>query len=412
MKTIIYIFILVAFGFINNALSQDVLSTHLQTAAENNPGLKAKFNEYNAALEKVPQVGALPDPTISFGYFIQPVETKLGPQQAKISLSQMFPWFGTLNAQENSAESFAKAKYEMFEEAKSKLYYDVKSTYYNLYFMQKAIGITNNNIDILNSFKSLANIKLELGKTSAVDVLRVDMEINDLENQLALLKDNLWMLTVKFNNLLNVPNENLVSISDTIISKDLGLDKESLVDSISFNNNILSSFDFQIEALHYKEKAASKTGMPKITLGLDYTFIGEGESTMDNAGQDAFMFPKIGISIPLYRKKYRAMVQEVVYLQQAKTEEKEDKKNMLETMFESAWKDYQDANRRILLYREQTQLAERSLVFLETEYSTDSSNFEEILRIAQKLLKYNLENEKAISDKEAAIAFIDYLQGQ
>ena len=53
--------------------AQSELDNYLQTAAENNPGLKAKFNDYMATLEKVPQVVALPDPTVAFGYFIQPV---------------------------------------------------------------------------------------------------------------------------------------------------------------------------------------------------------------------------------------------------------------------------------------------------------------------------------------------------
>ena len=412
MKKITYILAILIFALSGNISAQDVLNQYLKTAAENNPGLKAKFNEYHAALEKVPQVGALPDPTIAFGYFIQPVETKVGPQQAKISISQMFPWFGTLKNLENTAESFAKAKFELFEETKSKLFYDVKSTYYNLYFAHKAIGITTDNITILESFKNLANIKVESGLVSSVDVFRIEMEINDLENQLALLKDELWTLKVKFNNLLNVDDNSTISITDTLLGNSFTKSKEAILDSISKNNNLLSGFDYQIEALQYRENAALKAGMPKISIGLDYTLIGDGINTISNSGQDAFMFPKLGIVVPLYRKKYRAMVQEVVYLQQAKTEEKQDKVNMLETFLETFWKDYQDASRRISLYQKQTDLAERSMSILEVEYATNGKNFEEILRMERKLLKYALELQKAISDREAAIAFINYLQGQ
>jgi len=119
--------------------AQNKLNEYLETAARNNPALKAKFNEYNATLEKIPQAGALPDPQLTFGYFIMPVETKNGPQRAKISFTQMFPWFGTLNNRKNIYISVAKSKYEDFEEAKSKLFFDVKSTYYDLYFIKKSI---------------------------------------------------------------------------------------------------------------------------------------------------------------------------------------------------------------------------------------------------------------------------------
>ncbi|RLD38500.1 MAG: TolC family protein, partial [Bacteroidetes bacterium] len=90
--------------------AQEELTPYLETAANNNPGLKARFSEYMDSLELVPQVGSLPDPQLAFGYFIQPIETRNGPQRFRISLTQMFPWFGTLNAREDVAVSKAKAK--------------------------------------------------------------------------------------------------------------------------------------------------------------------------------------------------------------------------------------------------------------------------------------------------------------
>ena len=121
-KIITYIFIILSL-LVVKVQAQTELDNYLKIGAENNPGLKAKFSEYNAALEKVPQVGALPDPTVSFGYFISPVETRVGPQQAKFGIKQMFPWFGTLNAKEDVAIQRAKSKYEAFEELKSKLFF-------------------------------------------------------------------------------------------------------------------------------------------------------------------------------------------------------------------------------------------------------------------------------------------------
>lgn len=411
MKKLIYILSFLMLALTVKVSAQIELSQYLETAAQNNPGLKVKFNEYMAALEKVPQVGALPDPTIAFGYFIQPVETRVGPQHAKISASQMFPWFGTLSARENSVEAMAQAKYEEFEEAKSKLFYDVKSTFYNLYFMHQAIEITLENINILESFKGLANIKVESGSASSVDAYRVQMEINDLENQLAVLKDNVQLLTVKFNSFLNIDVNSIIQITEKLSGVTL-LNKRSALDSVLINNNTLAAFDYQIEGLQQRQTLASKEGLPQFSIGFDYTFIGKGSSAASNAGQDAFMFPKVGLSIPLYRNKYKAKVQEVIYLQEAKSNEKTEKENSLTVLFESVWKDYQDALRRTSLYHEQEGLAEKSLSILESEYATNNMNFEEILRMERKLLKYGLELQKAIADKEAAVAFIQYLQGQ
>ena len=106
------------------------------------------------------------------------------------------------------------------------------------------------------------------------------------------------------------------------------------------------------------------------------------------------------------------MINEVVYLQEAKESERAEKINLLETVLEKSWKDYMDSGRRIDLYNTQQDLAKQSLALLETEYATGNKNFEEILRMERKWLTYGLELEKARSDKQAAISFINYLMGK
>ena len=406
-KIILGIFFLLISSMVS---AQDNLNRYLETAAENNPGLKAKFDEYMAALQLAPQAKALPDPQVAFGYFIQPVETRVGPQQFKFSASQMFPWFGTLKAKENGAIQAAKSRYELFEETKSKLFNDVKTTYFNLYFNKKAMAITVENIGILNTFRKLAIIKVETGMVSPVDEYRIEMEINDLENQLALLKDKQTFLELMFNKLLNMEGNVPVNTPETLSTNDFLLNRQAALDSVKQHNHQLLGIEFQQVALQYKKEVATRMGKPSFKIGLDYTIIGQGANNM--AGTDAFVFPTIGLSIPLYRNKYKAMVQEVVYLESAKNNEKVNQTNVLETLFEGSWKDYLDAGRRITLYHSQLDLAQKSMNLLETEYATGNKNFEEILRMERKVLKYNLELEKATADKQAAIAFISYLMGK
>ena len=389
--------------------AQEILDEYLTMAAENSPLLKAKFNDYLAALETVPQVGALPDPQLAFGYFIRPVQTRVGPQEFRISATQMFPWFGTLKARENVAVQTAKAKYELFEESRAKLYDEVRGTYYNLYFNQKAVSIVRENIEILQRFQNLALIKVETGKVSSVDEFRIEMEMGDLENQLALLRDHQQYLMVAFRNLLNIELEN-VSLPDTLWNATPTLGRQDILDSIRNENHQLLGLELQREALSYKQELAKKSGKPDFSLGLDYIVIGKGENNL--SGEDALMFPRIGITIPLYRNKYRSMIKEAAYQESAKALEKEDKMNMLETLFEKTWNELQDADRRIKLYRKQQDLAARSISLLEAEYATADENFEEVLRMERKQLYYSLELERARADKQAAVSFLNYLMGK
>ncbi len=389
------------------------LDEYLKIAAENNPGLKATFNEYMAAMEKVPQVGALPDPQFAFAYFAQPVETRVGPQNWRFNLAQSFPWFGLLTAKEDVATEMAKAKFEQFENRKSNLFFEVKTTYYNYYFIEKAIEITQGNMEILNVFKRLSLVKIEAGKASIVDALRVELELNDLENQLALFVDTKEALQVNFNNLLNREVAESIHVPDTLWQDELTFDKQTMLDSIYSSNHELKSIDHKLNAFLNQEVVAKKEGLPKFNIGLGYTIVSENAgSTFSDNGKDAILFPSVGVKIPLFRKKYKALIKEAQYFQEAETSRKQDKKNALSTVYENAHKNFSDGDRRIELNKKQSEIAKKVLDVLIVSYSTDSKDFEEVLRIERQLLKYELEYQKALTDKNAAIAFIDYLLGK
>ena len=119
---------------------EEPLQGYLKIAAENNPELKSIFNSYLATLERMPQAKALPDPTVMFNIFTSPVETRVGAQNAGISLSQAFPWFGQLKSQEQAVAMLAKARFEAFEDAKNRIFFDIRSTYYDLYVLEAAQG--------------------------------------------------------------------------------------------------------------------------------------------------------------------------------------------------------------------------------------------------------------------------------
>ncbi len=134
----------------------DSLYYYLELAAKNNPAVLQKFYDYQAALQKIPQVGSLPDPELSIGVFLKPMELISGNQVADIRLMQMFPWFGTLKAAKDEMSLMANAKYESFREAKFQVYYDVQSTWYELYKINQGIRISDKNLQILKTIERLA----------------------------------------------------------------------------------------------------------------------------------------------------------------------------------------------------------------------------------------------------------------
>ena len=408
-----YLFLSLMLMLTTSIFSQENLNNYLEIAANNNPALKVKFNDYMAAMEKVPQVGALPDPNVAFGYFIQPVETRVGPQRFKLNLAQSFPWFGLLSAQEDVATEMANAKYEEFENTKSNIFFEVKTAYYNYYFIEKAIEITKKNIEILEVFKRLSLVKIEAGNASIVDELRVELELNDLENQLALFLDTKDALQIKFNNLLDRDDSSEIIVPEVLWQEDIPLGQLNMLDEIYASNHQIKSIEHKLNAFVNQEIVAKKQGLPKFNIGLGYTIVEEntGSSALNN-GKDAFLFPSVGVTIPLYRKKYKALIKEAQFRQEAEISRKEDKKNALSSVYENTYKDFKDGDRRIALNLRQSGIAKKVLDILIISYSTNSKDFEEVLRIERQLLKYELEHQKALTDKNAAVAFMDYLIGK
>lgn len=413
VKTVKIVFLSFILLLSAKSFGQDDLNNYLGIAAENNPGLKAKFSEYMAAMEKVPQVGTLPDPNVAFGYFIEPVETRVGPQKYRFNLAQAFPWFGLLDAKEDVATELANAKFEEFENTKSNLFFEVKTAYYNYYFIEKAIEITKENIEILEIFKRLSLVKIEAGTATVVDELRVELELNDLENQLALFLDTKYSFMVKFNDLLNRERNSDIAVPSVLWQDELPEEKLNILDEIYEANHELKSIDHRLEAFLNQEVVAKKEGLPKFNIGLSYTIVEKNPaSTAIDNGSDAFLFPSVGVTIPLYRRKYKALINEAKYLQDVEKSKKEDKKNTLSTVFENTFKDFNDSDRRITLNLTQSGIAKKVLDLLITDYSTNAKDFEEVLRIERQLLKYELAYEKALTDKNAAVAFMTYLTGK
>ncbi|MBT3244280.1 MAG: TolC family protein [Bacteroidetes bacterium] len=406
---IVYIILLAFLGWVP-VKAQSGLDPFLEEAGKNNPQLLARFNEYLAALEKLPQVKSLPDPQLAMAYFIQPVETRMGPQRFKLSVSQFFPWFGSLDAAGTLAAEEAKSKLEVFEETKSRLFHEIRSSYYSLFLTSKAIEISSDNQKILESFKRLALIKIESGKGSSLDDIRLDIELGDLENQLALLDDQIQAQWIAFDKLVNTPDAGRPVLPTELENVDLSISKTVIRESIFQKNHILLKLDLESSALLARKEIANLSGKPNFTVGLDYIMVGKGENNL--SGRDAFVFPRIGINIPVYRDKYKARVQEIVYREVAKNHEKTDQKNVLDNLLESVWKDYRDAERRIILYERQTGLTENAIEILVIDFAANRAPFEEILRMERKLLAYSLQVEKARTDKLVAISFIKYLMGK
>uniref|UniRef100_UPI003216E167 TolC family protein n=1 Tax=uncultured Draconibacterium sp. TaxID=1573823 RepID=UPI003216E167 len=405
MKTTIILFISVLLlGFSAKA---QTLEDYFREATENNPGLQAQYKDFEAAMQKMPQVSSLPDPTFSFGYFISPVETRVGPQRAKFSLSQMFPWFGTLEAKADAASLKAEAKYQAFLDAQNRLYYSVSEAYYPLIELNRLKAIEQENIEILQSYKNIANSKFKNGVSPMTDVLRVDIMLKDAQTNLEILNKKEKPLRVTFNNLLNRDENEAVLVQDSLNVE--SLPENFRRDSLLTNNPMLDAIDLNQQASEKSELAAQRQGLPSFGVGLDYALVGK-RTDMDVAdnGKNAFM-PMVSVSIPIFRKKYRAAEKEAQLMQEKYSFQKEETINSLTSGYESIWFQLQQQKDLIDLYKEQILETGQTLNLLFSAYGNSGKDFEEVLRMQQQLLKYEKMKAMAETQYQTALAKLNYI---
>lgn len=393
-----YIAILIATLLFSSLSFAQTLDDYFKIAAENNPGLQAMHKEYEAAVQKVPQVSTLPDPTFSLGY---------GPQQAKFSLTQMFPWFGTLKAQGNVAALMAEAKFQNFIDARNRLYFQVASAYYPLYELKDFVRIEQENISILESYKTIATQKFKNGTGTMVDVLRVDIMLKDAQTNLSILRDKEKPLLTTLNKLLNRSENEPVQISDTL--KSVILLDNYRKDSLIVANPKLKALDLKLQASQAAEIVAQKQGLPKLGIGLDYVLVGERtDISMPDNGKNVLM-PMVSISIPIFRAKYNASVKESQLMQESYTLQKQEVTNTLFSEYEMVLFQVQQQLQLISLYQQQIQTSQQSLNLLFTSYGNSGKEFEEALRMQQQLLKYQKMSATALVQYHIAVEKINYI---
>jgi outer membrane protein TolC len=458
--------ILLSMFFTVSANSQpDSLSFYLETAAKNNPLVLQRFTEYETALQRTAQAGALSDPELSLGVFLSPMELVSGSQVADIRLMQMFPWFGVLRYAKDEMSMMAKAKFELFRDARLQIFFDVQRTFYELYKIRKEISISEKNIEILKTIERLALVKFKAaspensgapsstpslspgvsqnsnsgsasmqsmgnngsgsgitsvsqtsppmqtgqmssssGNSGLADLYRIEMESGELEYNVSLLKTRADNISAQFNNYLNRPAGSPVLTPEIIVPDSLGISILSASDSMLANNPMLNMLDYEKQSIEARKKMVSRMSYPMVGAGFNYSLINKNVMSVTPMNGRDMIMPMVTITLPVYRKKYNARKAETELQRTAASQSYSATSNSLQMEFYQELRFYNDARRRVKLYENQLQLASGSLDLLMKSFSVSSSGLTDVLRMVQQKLEFELKQIEAIADLNISVA--------
>jgi outer membrane protein, heavy metal efflux system len=389
------------------------LQDYLSYAALNNPGLESSFNRWKAALERVPQVKAYPDPRFNYAYFIREVETKVGPQQQKFGLSQTFPWFGKLGLKEDMALEAANVEKARYDAAKLKLFFQVKEAYFEYYYLGKSISITNDHFELMKSLERVVRSRYSTGLASNSDLIKSQVELGKLEDRLITLRDLEKPFVARLNASLGRKHDALSSWPNSIMFDRVRFEDDELVSWLKANNPDLLAIEAMAIAEKFRKDLADKNYYPDITLGVEYIDTEEAQMpNVDDSGKDPVIV-MASINLPVWRKKYQAAENEADFLYNAAQSQKSDKENLLISRLEMTLFKFRDSGRKIELYRDSlVPKARQALDVSQRAFSTGIASFLDVIDAQRTLLNFELESERALADRAVWLAQIEMLVGR
>ena len=367
---------------------------YVRLALERNPEILAARRGVAGRAEVIPQVTALDDPMLVDSF--QPVtsnsvQTAAGRGTNMLTLSQRFPWFGKLRLRGEVAEQETKMALTRLAQSQLKVIENVKLSYYELYFIQRAIEITEEDAKLLSRLLKSADARYRTGKTSFQDVLRGQVELEKLANRLIVLRRRLAQAKAD-------------------LAKDLHTSPEA---DFQANSIAADSAPQQIEHLYAAavrcrpelqerlhaivrdqrmQELARLNYYPDVTLGLGWQAITANNALSGIAnGNDNFAIT-VGINLPVWRDKLQAGLREsehrLVESARRYDAERDDTFRRIKRLIVQA----HALEQQIELFEKSiVPKAERTLRISATDYSVGKVDFQQVIDNWTGLLQFQVQ---------------------
>lgn len=176
----------------------------IQEVLAKNPELVAARKQWEAATTRITQARSLDDPTLSVTLFNVPQTFNVTQTQNSIfGLSQNLPFPGKLALKGDVASRSAEMTEQAVRGKERELVARLKQTYYDLFLTHKAIQIHQEHVALLGQFVESTTAKFRTGKGSQADVLKAQVELSLLFQQLPVLEQRRETAEAMLNTLLD-----------------------------------------------------------------------------------------------------------------------------------------------------------------------------------------------------------------
>lgn len=283
------------------------LEEYVAFALEQNPEIQAARKRVEAAGHQVPVAASLQDPMLNMTFFPEEVQTAAGQQEFSLAVQQKVPWLGKLSTRAELAESQTNAARAELAAVELATIEQVKRAYYELYFIQQAIAVTEAEQRLLFQIRDVANTRYKAGQTSQQDVLRADLEISNVETELIRLRQRLDSAQARLARMLHVSPQTKIRALDELPEEPSLRDLESLQRRAVAARPELHAQLAVLERDRRAVELARLEYMPDVNFGVTWIDVANAGISPVANGRDSVLVGA-GVNLPIYRKRLDASV--------------------------------------------------------------------------------------------------------
>jgi outer membrane protein, heavy metal efflux system len=395
----------------------DGLDALLRHAMRHSPALEADYQRWRAALQRVPQARALPEPQLSVSLLVDEIDRSADYMGERYALSQAFPWFGKLALRGDMALAEAEAEARRFEATRLELAERVTVAWFEYAWIHQAAETAGENRALLVSLEAVARARYRVGEVSQADVNRAQVELARIDEQLRSLRDRRVPAAAALNAILGRPAharlpEPVAPSRQQPPSLPEREDAEWLALALAQSPE-LAAGRHEAEREARGIELARREYYPDFMIGVEYERGGSARmARMDGGGSD-MVAGMVSFSVPIRRARYDAGLAEARARHVAAGHALASRELGLEAELQAALFEYRDSARKLELYGA-TLLpkARQSLAITEAAYRTGEAGFSDLVDAQRVLLEFALAHERAATDRALAAARIKTLVGE
>ena len=387
------------------------LQTLVAEALEQNPEIIAMQRSFDMMRARIPQAKALPEPMLSYGYAgnavpLPPFDIqKSDPASARtLSFTQELPFPGKLAIKGKMANVAAEAEWWNYEQVRLNVVAEVKDAYFDLYYLYKATETIEKNKELLEKFVKIAEASYSVGKGIQQDVLKAQVEVSKLVDQLTVLEQRKQTAEARLNSLLFREMETPLGRPEEVKPREFTYSLTDLREMALTNFPTLKAQRRRIDREQYGVELARKDFYPDFNVGVTY---------FNRPGLPEMYAVNVGVKIPLYFwQKQRPAVAEATASAATEKQRLENTTTLLFFRIKDRYLAATTAQRLVKLYG--TTIIPQSSLSLESAisgYEVGKVDFLTLLDNLVTLLNYELSYYEQLSNEEKAIAALEPFVG-